>query len=73
MAFMYSLSISVFTMIYVSISTNIECFVDDISIEVARLNEHIDCRVSIRTELKQFIELHLHCYEYVTKCFLYGF
>lgn len=70
-AFSFVLAITSFTTIYVSISTNIECFLDDISTNVAHLKLDINRVTSIKSELKQFIDLHLHCYKYDNnECFM---
>lgn len=60
--FVYILALTSFTMVYVSVSTNIGCFYDDISMNVDRLNVNIVRGVSTKAELKQFVELQLHCY-----------
>lgn len=51
-----------FSTIYIIVSTNIKAFADDILMNITRLNVIIDRKMSIREELKQFIELQLHCY-----------
>lgn len=60
---MYALAIKAFTKIYVGICTNVGCFSDDITKNVARLNTAIDRGLSIKKDLKRFIELHLHSYK----------
>lgn len=61
--FMYTFSMKVFTKIYVGVCTNIACFADDISKSVARINAAIDRGISIKMDLKGFVELHLHSYK----------
>lgn len=65
MSFAYISVLKAFNTIYITIGTNIESFVDDISMTVACLNVNIDRKMSTQTEMKQFIVLHLHCYRQV--------
>lgn len=56
-------AIKMFTLIYVIICTNIQSIADDISMSVTQLNMKIDKKISMKTELLQIVQLHLHCYK----------
>lgn len=60
----YVLNFKAFTTIYVCFCTNIASFADDISLNIVRANKNIDQKMSLKKELKQIVELHLHCYRY---------
>lgn len=59
----YLEAIKMFTLIYVIICTNIQSIADDISMSVTQLNMKIDKKISMKTELLQIVQLHLHCYK----------
>lgn len=64
MGLVYMSTIEGFSTIYVSISTNIRCFVDDIKMNVAHLNENIEHGIDgSQSQLIQFTDLHIHCYK----------
>lgn len=63
---MFIVAFKAFVTIYVSVCVNIETFVDDISMNVDRLNvsnlKKLK-KMSIIEDLKQMVELHIHTYK----------
>lgn len=78
-AFCISLSISysiamvfvALTTILITICISIGSIIADISMVIAHANEQITRNMSIKCELKEFIELHLQCYRYWNAFFLH--
>lgn len=59
---LYILIIVAFATIYVNVYSNIKSCVDEFSLIVTWSNVSIRRKWSIKRNLKQFIEMHLHCY-----------
>lgn len=61
---MYIAGFKAFIATYVVTCVNIESFADDISANVDRLNANILRNDSVKTDLLQVVELHLHSYKW---------